>query len=255
MFSRRVEFISITLVLGTILLLLVVGGCGPGEEPNPRPTYTPYPTFTSVPTATPRPIYTLYPTAVAPVADSTSPASTPLEVSEVGGGEVFLGRAATAFAEGAEFFDAGDYRAAIDAFKRAQQRHGRPSAILESRVALAYDGLGIYDRAIEHYSNAIAIEDGAVDRVNRAWTYGLIDRCDLAIEDAKAALSLEAQGVPGNHTDVEANTILYQCYFVDGNVTAAVQHVEAALSLAKEHSYPPEEIAQLSKERDLIRGN
>ena len=47
MFTRQIRSIPIVLILGSILLLLVIGACAsPGEEPTHRPTYTPYPTFT-----------------------------------------------------------------------------------------------------------------------------------------------------------------------------------------------------------------
>ena len=166
-----------------------------------------------------------------------------------------MGRAWTALEEGLELFDAGDYEAAIQAFKRAQRHHGKPSGVLENRIALAYDAMGMYDLAIEHYSNAVAIDNGAVDWINRAQTYFENGQCDLAIEDAKTALTLEPESAPGYHTDVEANSILYLCYFIDGNITAALQHVDAALSLAEEHSYPLEEIAEISESRDQIVGN
>ena len=111
------------------------------------------------------------------------------------------------------------------------------------------------DRAIEHYSNSIAISDSAAGRVSRALSYFAVGRCDLAIEDAKTALTMEPDAAPGYHTDVAANTVLYLCYFLNGNVAAARQHVNAALSLAEKYSYPAWEITEISKARDRILGN
>ena len=54
----------------------------------------------------------------------------------------------------------------------------------------------MYDRAIEHYSNSIAISESFIDRVNRALSYVEFGRCGLAIEDAKTALTLEPEGAP-----------------------------------------------------------
>ena len=256
MFTRQIRSIRIVLVLSSILLLLVVGACAsPGEEPTPRPTYTPYPTFTPLPTAAPRPTYTPYPTPEGSVVDSTRPPSTPLRVVEAGEEEWFRGRALAAIEEGLGLFDAGDYEAAIESFTMAQQHHGKPSSVLENRIALAYDALGMYDRAIERYSSSIAISDSAGNRVNRALSYFQVGRYDLAIEDAKTALAFEPESAPGYHTDVEANTVLYLCYVFDDNMTAALQHVNAALSLAKEHSYSAREIADISTARDQILGN
>ena len=255
MFTGQIRFAPMMLVLGPILILLAVGACAsPGAEPTDRLTYTPYPTYTLVPTATSRPTYTPYPTPAGSVADPTRPPSTPPEIAEVGE-ELFMGRAWAAVNKGLELFDAGDYEAAIESFERAQQHHGKPSGALENWIALAYDELRMYDRAIEHYSNAIAIDNGALDWTNRALSYVEINRCDLAIEDAKTALTLEPESAPGYHTDVEANTILYLCYYNNGNTTAAIQHVDATLSLAKEHSYSPGKIAEISEARDLIAGN
>ena len=256
MFTRQIRSIPIVLILGSILLLLVIGACAsPGEEPTHRPTYTPYPTPTPAPTATSRPTYTPYPTPSGSVVDLTRPPSTPSGITEVGEEQVFLGGAWTAYEKGLELFDTGEYKAAIESFKQAQRHHRKPSGVLENRIALAYSELGMEDLAIEHYSNSIAIDNAATDWVNRAHSYAEIDRCDLAIEDAKTALTLEPEGVPGYHTDVTANIILYRCYFIDGNTTAALQHVDAALSLAEEHSYSAGEIAYLSAARDQILGN
>ena len=256
MFTRQIRFIPIALVLGSIFLLLVAGACtSSGEEPTLRPTYTPYPTLAPLPTATPRPTYTPYPTSDDSAVESTRPSSTPSKLFEVGKRDVFLGGAWTAIEKGLELFDAGEYEAAIESFKKAQQHHGKPSGALENRIALAYDELGMKDLAIEHYSNSIAIGDSASDGVNRALSYTDIDRCDLAIEDAKIALTLEPESAPGYHSDVEANTALYLCYFFDDNKTAALQHVDAALSLAEEHSYSAIEIADISEARDQILGN
>ena len=215
-------------VLGSILLLLVIGACtSPEEEPTHRPTYTPYPTFTPLPTATPRPTYTPYPTPSGSVVDLTRPPGAPSEIKEVGEEEFFLGRASAAVEEGQDLFNAGEYEAAIESFKQAQRHHGKPSGVLENRIALAYDELGMVDLAIEHYSNSIAIKNEVTDWVNRAQSYIEIDRCDLAVEDAKTALALEPVSGPGYHTDVEANIVLYLCYFIDDNMTAALQHVDA----------------------------
>ena len=245
----------IRLVLGLVLLLLVVACASQGEEATPRPTYTPYPTFTPAPTPTPRPTYTPYPSPTGSAIDPTRTPSKPSEILEIGDEEFFLGRTLAAVEEGLALFDAGEYRAAIEAFKRAQRRHGKPSGVLENRIALAYAELGLHELSIDHYSAAITINDSAVDRVNRALAYYEIERCDLAIEDAKTALALEPESAPGYHSDVEANSILYLCYFFNDDMSAALQHVDAALSLAQEHSYSPAEIADISEARDLMLDN
>ena len=203
------------------------------------------------PTAVPQPTHTPYPPSTTSVADSTPPS----QVMETREEELFSGRAWVAVKEGLRLHDAGDYEAAVERLQEALEYHGKPSYVLENRIALAYEALGMYDQAIKHYSNSIAINNSPVGRVNRALLYLDTGRCDLAIEDAKIALTLEPKSGPGYHTDADAHTVLYLCYFIDGNMTAALQHVDAALLLAKEHSYPPGEIAQMSETRDRILGN
>ena len=223
----------ILLVLGLILVLAAVA-CSPPPTPTPlpTPTHTPPP-----PTATPL------------------PADTPAPVIEVGDKEWLRGEAWTAYQEGQRLASAGDHEAAIESFRQALRHHGKPSGVLENRIALAYGDMGMYDRAAEHYTNAIAIGDSPADWISRAVAYTHTGQCDLAVDDAKIVLDMEPESGPGFHTKVEANVVLYSCYFYGNDMDAALRHVDAALALAEEHSYPANEVAEIAAARAEILNN
>ena len=223
MLSRQI------LWLPALLLLLAVACSGLAIPSTPRPTYTPYPTFTPVPT----------------------PAST-IEYFETGVGEYFTDRTAIAFDRGREQFKAGEFQSAVASFKEAQQYHDKPSTVLENRIGLAYDYWGLYDLAIEHYSNAIAIEDDALDRLNRSRAYVEQSQCDMAIADAKAALTMEPETIRGFHTDVEANVVLVTCYQYYGDYMAALQHLDAGIAIGEEHHYEEANLIKMRAWRDEL---
>ena len=216
------------------------------EPPTPRPTYTPYPTYTPVATATPRPTYTPYPTNAAATGD--------FAVAEVDGSTEWLfGAARDAYDKGQEQFSNGEYEAAIASFKEAQQHRGKPSEVLENWIGLAYDALGKYDIAIVHHSNAIAINDDAINRANRAGSYINNAQCEPAIRDAQAALAKEPATGEGFSTDAEANLVLASCYYEQSKYLQALQHADASIKIANDHQYAVSEIVPMIELRDAIR--
>ena len=96
--------------------------------------------------------------------------------------------------------------------------------------------------AIEATSGAIQIHDSAVPRASRALSYARNQNCPLAVEDAKQALAFLPYQEPGFHTDVTANYVLAWCYSEAQHHIAALQHAEAALSIARLHEHPPNHI-------------
>lgn len=238
--------------LGAILVtvpfaLVVAAACAaPETTPTPRPTYTPYPTYTPAATATPRPTYTPYPASAAASGGAGL-------VEGVGSTEWLFGAAGAAYDKGQKQFANGEYKAAIASFKEAQRHHGEPSEILEGRIGAVYGALGQYDTAIAHYSNAIAIDDDAINRVNRAITYYDNSQCEPAISDAKAALQKVPETGEGYSTDVATNSVLVWCYYEQSKYRQALQHADAAIAIANDHQYDESEIVLMTELRDVIR--
>ena len=178
---------------------LVMACSLPSEATHtPRPTYTPYPTFTMQPH----------------VADSVR---TDTSVSSENTGdffemegrkEWFYGEVLTFVERGTDAFRQGRYRAAIDNLTQAQRHRDKPSSVVETWIGLSYQALGEFEAAIQHHSAAIDILDGAIERTNRGLAYVFNGECAPAIQDAKAALTMEPHGASGIHSDAEANYIL-----------------------------------------------
>ena len=175
------------------------------------------------------------------------------ESSESGPSNYFIGPALTAFERGLEQFNNGQYEDAIASFKEAQHHHSTPSSALESWIGNSYDATGQYDLAIQHHSNAIAIDNSSLDHINRAYSYFKNNDCGPAITDAKTALTMKPEVDQGSHTDAEANWILAFCYHAQNDFTLALQHAEAAISIAKKHQYSETDIKAITELRDLIR--
>ena len=232
--------------IASALLLLCVA-CA-GAEPASRPTYTPYPTYTAFPTATARPTYTPYP----PPTDAAESAGEPTVIdSGLVKAEYLVGRVYTLTQEAMDLFDNEDYAAALASFQEALELNGKPSAALEGWTGHSYSFLREYPAAIRHYSNAINIKADALTYYNRARAYLEVSQCDMAIPDAKAALSLEPLSLPQLATDVEANGVLAQCYAHEGNTSAALQHIDAAIERAEEY-YQEEDLEALRQIREGI---
>ena len=235
--------------------------------PTPRPTYTPYPTYTPVP---PLPLGTTsaLPTPVAfSQADPTgvpllelgttsalpTPTISPDRFREVGKGQQFFGDTWLEFEKARQAFGEGRYQDALEGFLEAQLLHGEPSGVIQNWIGNSYRALGQSEAAIQHFTNAIQIEDDPVDRVNRGLSFIETGRCEPAIEDAKAALTMERITGDGYHTDAEANHILASCYAQQGDYLLALQHAEAALEIAEENHYSGEELEAVSLTRETIQ--
>lgn len=220
----------------------------PTATPIPAPTATskPLPTATPTPSPTETPMPTLRPTAT-PTLEPEEP-----EIIELGEKEYFSGLAWITLREAISLHEEGHYSEAIAKYKETRELHGSPSRVLENRIALAYTSLEEYDLAIVHYSNALGIEDSSINRVGRSRAYQSNGRCDRAIADAQIALTLEPFFDVGIHTDVEANYILSECYFLDEEYLLSLQHMEATIAIAKEHGYSEEELISYEEERAII---
>ena len=257
---------KIGLATAAIAATLAIACTLPGlsePEPTRRPTYTAYPTFTPPPSDTeqqaitgpPRPIarapLKIVTTAPAVLSTTTqtdptiAPTVDPNTFYEVGDKERFFGLAGTESKTGTTLMRQGDYQAALEAFKRAQGHHGKPSSVLESLTGMAFLLLADHGQAISHFTKAIDIEDNAVDRINRAKSYFEMERCDLAINDAHQALGMTPEYREGSHTDAEAHSILGTCHIVGGDLIRGIFHLKTDLELAEEHRYADDKIVTI----------
>ena len=240
-----------------ILIPFLTTACGSmsASTPTPRPTYTSYPTFTPIPTDTPYTTSTPLPSATGSTSQNndTSPTNAGTFVEMEGQKEWFFGSAKAHVEKGRSEFQGGRYEAAIYSFKRAQEFHDKPSAVLENWIGLSYQELGEYKTAIHHHSVAIKIYDAATERANRGLAYVYSGQCGPAGIDAKIALEMEPQSTIGIHTDAEANYILASCYAYEGNYLQALQHAEAASQISIENEYENDVISEREAMAEQIR--
>ena len=218
------------LALATACSLTLTG------TPTPKPTHTPVPL---IPAGT---------TSALP-----TPTISPERFMRAGKSQRFRGETAAALGRGEEAFAQAQYQAALEGFLETQHLHGEPSAVLQSWIGHSYKALGQHNQAIQHYTNAIELEDRAVNRTNRGILYKETGQCSLAIEDAKAALTMEPATGEGSHTDIEANIILVGCYIQQGNNLSALQHADAAYALATKHNVRAERAEGIRKQREAIQ--
>ena len=233
-----------------VLLALPMSLAGSVELPTPRPTYTPYPSVTPAPSETPRPTYTPLPSeeVVSTVVPSPVPTAKPEDPFE----EFYSGKTRRLNNEAKALEKSGNYADAIVKYKEAIESYGKPSAVMENRIARSYAYLGEFTLAIDHYSNAIEVRDTSINRVSRAGIYLETYQCNLAISDAHVALSLPPVQVDGFHTDMQANYILSICYFYNSEYRKALQHMDARISIALDIEMDAEAISDLQEEREYI---
>ena len=110
---------------------------------------------------------------------------------------------------------------------------------------MAFRGLNNHTQAIAHLTIAIAIEDSAINRTNRAALYLETVRCDLAINDANQALGMTPEYTEGSHTHAEAHKVLGGCHIINGNPGLGIFHLQTALKIATEHGYQIRDIANI----------
>ena len=200
-------------------------------------------------------ILTMALTAVACAAEAPVPVKTqvPVEIPIPGTGimEAILAPAAAEARRGMEKLQAGDYAAALEYYQQAKELHGSPSAVLESSIGLTYGRLGRYGLSIEHHSIAIELRDLGPIRMNRASSYQRNGQCADAIEDSRVALELEPVVKAGHHTHAEAHAVSALCYMGMGRDREAIEHMDAALVLGREHGYSDNAIGYFEEEREL----
>ena len=125
--------------------------------------------------------------------------------------------------------------------------------MLQNRIATVYLALGRRQAAIRHYTAALEVEDTALNRAARGTVYSLELQCAPAVEDARAALTMEPVTGNGIHTDVQANAILAVCYTQQGDYLRALQHADAALEITGEYRHRLDDLDTLSLARDSLQ--
>ena len=196
------------------------------------PTYTPLPSKKVVSTVVP----------------SSVPTVEPEDLFE----EFYSGNTRRLNSEAEALEKSGHYADAIVKYKEALESYGKPSAVMENRIARSYAYLGEFTLAIDHYSNAIEVRDSSINRVSRAGVYLQLDQCDLAIPDAQAALTMTPVQVDRFHTDIQANHILFACYFFNSEYRKALQHIDATISIGLDIGMDAQSISILQEERENL---
>ena len=185
----------------------------------------PQPTAVPVPTATPRP---------------TPPVHVPTSTPELEGirddDEYFLGAALDAAEEAWTLLQAGDYEDAIQEYRKALEFHGRPSAVIEHGIGVAYSLLGEHSLAVHHYTRSLQVSDDSLTRAARAGSHRHLGRCDLAKQDALTALEFPEERGRANSAHQNAHVILSYCYESEGNIPQTIQHLTEATEIGSELS-------------------
>lgn len=196
----------------------------PTPEPTATPTSTPPPTPTATPT-TPPPITTPWPTP-------TNEALTKFEF--MGQTEFLRAEAHTAAERAVILQEQGDFQEALAELKRATELNGRPSAILENNIGLAYSGLGDHNRAIQHYDRALKMDRNALTLSNKAISHHALGQCEQAMRSARDALEMEE--IRGNRisTHAEPHRVMRDCYIHAEDYQNALQHEQQVLRIAQE---------------------
>ena len=256
------------MILIAASLLTLAMACTFIQEPTPRPTYTPYPTYTPVPlvlstvSAPPTPValQTTDRTQV-PLLELGTTSSLPKPTvspemvifRNMEDGERFSDETYEVIKQAEQSLSQGRHQDALEKYFEAQRIHGEPSWVIQNWIGITYVSLGNREAALQHYTNAIEIEDSPTNRTNRGTSYLKTGKCEPAIRDAKAALAMEATNENRFNSDVQANSILAGCYGQQGKYLLALQHADAALQIARENDHTGRELEAISGTRDAIQ--
>ena len=146
----------------------------------------------------------------------------------------------------------GEYLAAIRKYEEAQRLHGKPSRVIANKTGLAYQFMGDHESAIQSFTTAIRLNDSAINRVGRSYSYMALLQCEDAISDGLIALEREPAVGQGYHTGANANAVIAECYAFLGEYDVALQHIEVAITIAKEYEYEDYIIDSRENLKDLI---
>ena len=151
---------------------------------------------------------------------------------------------------GIELVESGQPNEGLRELEQAQELYGGTSDEVETWMGFAHEEMSNYPAAIRHYSNAIRINDSALNRIIRAYAYMANENFEAAATDAQSALEKPTENSNGFNTEVEANWILAIHQERLGNYQAALQHATSARTNEAANEYPPAELKELD---DLIQ--
>lgn len=170
----------------------------------------------------------------------------------IGDRETFEGDALIAIREAERLLNGGDYSEAIRKYEEAQRLHGKPSRVIANKMGLAYQFMGDHESAIQSFTTAIRLNDSAVNRIGRSYSYMALLQCEDAISDGLIALEREPAIGQGYHTSANANAVIAECYAFLGEYDIALQHIEMAIAMAEEYGYDDYIIESRENLKDLI---
>ena len=210
---------TLTATMMALLMVLLAAGCGGepegGPESSSRPTEpamiaAPTAALELPPTATPHPTITPQPTPEPTPTAAPEPTPLPMVMRH---GEEMLEAAARALDSGVQLAELELYQEALRKFLEAREIQGKLSRVLELNAGIARAGLGQHPGAVEHFSTAIGLADGAEPRVRRALSLREAGQCPAAIRDAQRALGMTMPGeeLPGFNIHAQANLALARC--------------------------------------------
>ena len=159
-------------------------------------------------------------------------------LEDIGLTESFTPEAVSALRAGKELLRAKEYEGAIALFEEALKLHGQPSAVIHASLGLAHEYLGEHSLAVEHYTQAIEVQESSGRWANRARNYRKLGQCDLAKQDALKSLELEEQRGEIVSTHKNAHQVLSGCYRAEGDYSQAILHKEAELAIDAEMGHP-----------------
>ena len=159
-------------------------------------------------------------------------------MEDIGLSETFMPEALSALRAGKELLSAKEYEGAIALFEEALKLHGQPSAVINTSLGMAREGLGEHSLAVEHYTVSIEVYDDSGSRASRARNYRKLGQCDLAKQDALRALELDEQRGERVSAHKNAHQILSGCYRAEENYLQAILHKEAELAIDAEMGHP-----------------
>ena len=163
-----------------------------------------------------------------------------------GDSEQTLAQAQEALALGITLSDQAQYSEAITALTKASDLFTDPSADTETWLGYTYQDAGNPEKALQHFTNAVAIDDNPKARINRAYAYLALDSLDQAAADAQKALEGPAYKYEGYDSKVEAQWVLSLYHQETGNPQQASSLATDALRLARESNYAQQDLDALS---------